>query len=681
MHTNGRFTKLLAFGALLASLALAWLVYSPGLAGGFLFDDYVNLPSLGAFGPVDNLATFLRYITSGIADPSGRPIALLTFLLDAHDWPADPYPFKRTGLLLHLLNGILLAWLLWKLGRVLKRSEAQAAYAAVLGAALWLLHPLFVSTTLYVVQREAMLPATFILLGLLGYLAGRESARQGKRSGLMLVSLSVSCGTVFATLSKANGALLPLFGLLIELLILTPNSPIEHMRTKKAFALIRWILLIIPSALIFAYLSAVAYSGFVHGVPAIRPWTLGQRLLTEARVLIDYLWLLWLPRPYTAGLFNDAFPLSTGLLSPFSTLFSLLTIVGLLMGAWAARRRHPALALAITFFFAGQLIESTVVPLELYFEHRNYVPALLMFWPLALWICGNVNRDTNSRNEEINRSSLHIARIMMIILPLGLAMLTWQRADLWGNTREQALLWAEKNPASPRAQAYAAQIELANGQAQSATVRLEKALEKNSGEIQLALNLIGAKCQMLNLTQSDMAKAATALRTAPNTGRLGYEWFQRGLGIAEDKSCPGLDLDSLNELLVAASQNPRTEKVPGRVQDRLHMQGRIALLKGNAAYALELFNQALDADIRPGAALEQAAILASAEKPVLAEKHLDHLSTVWKDDAKLGFNMLAIHNWILFRQGYWPIEIEHLRKVLDEDIARDKRGKEKDSAT
>ena len=95
--------------ALLAVLLIgAWSAYHPGLSGGFQFDDFANLPVLGATGPVDDWATFWRYITSGNADPTGRPVALLSFLVDARNWPADPRPFLRTGIVLHLVNGVLL---------------------------------------------------------------------------------------------------------------------------------------------------------------------------------------------------------------------------------------------------------------------------------------------------------------------------------------------------------------------------------------------------------------------------------------------------------------------------------------------------------------------------------------------------------------------------------------------
>src|SRR5690348_1424798 len=103
----------IAFTVMLALLlAAAWFSYHPGLAGDFLFDDFGNLPAIGATGPIDHWATFWRYITSGTADPTGRPLTLLSFLLDARDWPASPRPFKITNLLLHILNGALLCTVL-----------------------------------------------------------------------------------------------------------------------------------------------------------------------------------------------------------------------------------------------------------------------------------------------------------------------------------------------------------------------------------------------------------------------------------------------------------------------------------------------------------------------------------------------------------------------------------------
>jgi len=670
--------------ALAALLALAWWAYRAGLDGGFLFDDFGTLPELGATGPINNAGAFWRYITAGSGDPTGRPIAMLSFLIDANNWPADPYPFKRTSILLHMLNGVLLTWLLLRLGRVLRIAERQAEAAAVLGAGLWLLHPLFVSTTLYIVQREAMLPATFILIGLLGYLAGRNMAVRGYRHGVWLAGFFLVACTTLAVLSKANGALLPMLALLIESVVLSPRERVSDQRTRRFFAWMRVAILVVPSALLLAYLGKEAWSGFVHGVDDIRPWTLGQRLLTEARVLVEYLGLLWLPRPYTAGLFNDAITASKSLWSPGTTLPAMILIGALIAGAIALRRKHPALALAILFFFVAHIMESTVIALELYFEHRNYIPALLMFWPLALWLCGASIPTATSRSATAaaahgfdsrsvakpGHADLPGARAAIALaLPLLLAALTLMRAELWGHPQEQALIWALKNPDSPRAQAYAAQMEMDRGENAAAVARLEKALAAKPDEIQLALNLIGARCATGGLSRADVERAAYALRNAPNAGRLGYDWFDRSLPTAQAGTCRGLDLTTVGELLVAVAANERTRTIPGRRQDVLHLQGRVALLHNDEARALELFDAALQADVRPGAALDQAAILASAGKPQLALRHLDLLERIWHPPSRPGFTMRAIHDWLLGRQGYWSHEITHLRSVIADDLA------------
>jgi hypothetical protein len=214
--------------AFLASLALCAAAYWPGLSGGFIFDDFVNLSSLGAYGPIDDLRTLLFYLSSGIADPTGRPVAVASFLLDARDWPADPWPFKRTNLLLHLLNGALLGRVLWRLEDWLDRGKrglpaARRGWAAWLGATLWLVHPLFVSTTLYVVQRHAMLPLTFVLLALLAWdRACLAFLRDAPRAGWAWSLCGAWPAFLLAGLSKANGLLAPLLVLLVHAIAIHP---------------------------------------------------------------------------------------------------------------------------------------------------------------------------------------------------------------------------------------------------------------------------------------------------------------------------------------------------------------------------------------------------------------------------------------------------------------------------
>jgi len=653
---RARLTTLPTLLIALLLAGVAWWAYAPGLHGAFLFDDFGNLPALGASGPIDNWAAFWRYITSGIADPTGRPLTLLTFLLDARNWPAEPHPFKRTNLILHLLNGALLYALLSRLGQLLEVAPRRCRLAALFGVALWLLHPLLVSTTLYIVQREAMLPATCVLAGLLIWLHGRDQLAAGNlHRGLLWSVLGLGGFTLLGVLAKANGALLPFYALLIECIVLVPRSPQPEGKARRVHRACLLIFAIIPALAILIYLTWIGVTGVIIGGPALRPWTYAQRLLTEPRVLFDYLQLLWLPRPFSSGLFNDQYAASTSLLHPVSTLPAILGVLALLGGACWLRRRRPALALAVLFYFAGQLLESTSIPLELYFEHRNYVPALLMFWPLGLWLA--------------DPGSLKVPkRILLIVLPLGLAWMTHARAEVWGNVHQQALIWAGINPQSARAQTNAAQIEMQNGHPRQAIRRLESLLATQPDQVQLTFNLIGARCMTGGISPDDLAAARTAMRTTKNVGALIAHWFDRTLPVASSDSCPGLTLSALGDLVDAGLKNPWLGEA-GPQQDLIYLRGRIALAQHRPEVALTDFSRALDLQVRPGMALEGAATLGVAGYPAQGLKLLDHYQQVQAGAISPGFGMPTIHEWILTRQNYWSHELARLRHQLSLDAS------------
>lgn len=636
-------------------LAATWLVYAPGLSGDFLFDDFGNLPAIGATGPVDHWATFWRYITSGTADPTGRPLTLLSFLIDARNWPASPRPFKITNVLLHLLNGALLAAVLLRLGRALRLQEIQARVAALFGAGVWLLHPLLVSTTLYIVQREAMLPATFTLLGMFGWMVGRDALAKGHvRSGLADLLLSAWGCTLLATLSKANGALLPLLLLLMEWIILAPNRPMPSAALGRQLRRAIWMLLVLPTVLLALWL-LISIPGQIHGAEQIRGWTVGQRLLTEPRVIIDYLRLLFVPHAHSSGLFNDAFPISTGWLHPGTTLPCVLAVVALIVVGVVLRKRAAAVALAVLFYFAAQILESGWIPLELYYEHRNYLPAMLLFWPIGIGF----------GTPGILR---WLRALIAVALLVWLAGLTQERASLWGNGYRQALVWAALNPDSARAQASAAQYDLAHGRPKLAAARLRNTLDAHPHDLQIPVNLIGAECRLNALRPESLQAARGALATSRVGGTLGFDWFNTVIDMARQHQCKGLDFAEVQSLLDAARKNPYWRKSPGRLQDLAHLQGMLDLAEGQPEQALHEFNAGLAVEPRHDTALEQAAILGSQGYPKLGLAHLEYFGTL-PPQPKPALGMSWVHSWVLHHQDYWKHEATRLRATLAADAA------------
>ncbi|GAA4999025.1 tetratricopeptide repeat protein [Pseudoluteimonas lycopersici] len=641
----------LGLGAL---LLLAWFAYHPGLAGGFLFDDFVNLDKLGASGRVDDWAAFWRYLTSGSADPTGRPLAMLSFLLDANDWPADPRPFLRTNVLLHLANTALLFALLRQLGKQLDGASRRNDAAALLGAGLWALHPLFVSTTLYIVQREAMLAATCILPGLLAWGHGRALLARSPRAGTAWMLCGIGFGTLLAMLCKANGALLPLLAWVLDATVYRRDG--ETPLAKR----LRFALLVLPSLLLSAYV----LSKLAHWSQPLqsRPWTIGQRVLTEPGVLLDYLRLLLVPRVLSNGVYNDGYAWSRDWLHPASTLPALLAVLALVVAGFALRRRAPALAAALLFFFAGHLLESTTIPLELYFEHRNYLPALLLGWPLA-------------RAVARWRVEPPVRWLIAAVLLALLGGTTWMRASLWADQPRMAGLWLALNPGSSRAIATQALFDLHAGKPALAMTVLSEPWRQRPHDLQLALNYISASCELRGPAPAKVDAATEALRNASEGDQLAYRWLGDVLDLVQSGGCKGVDVATVERWTRAALANPRMAAMPGRRQDLHAVLGRIALARGDAATALREFRTALDAWPAPDAAAQESALLASSGHPAEGLALLDHYDAIAPlRKQATGWNMPRLHQWVLERQGYWSNEFAELRRKMREDLASQAAG-------
>ncbi|MDA3877249.1 MAG: hypothetical protein PF483_09185, partial [Halothiobacillus sp.] len=237
-------------------LALAYMIYMPGLSGAFLFDDLSNLNPLGETGPIRHAWQAWAWITSGFAGPTGRPIALASFLLDTNTWPTPPEVFKQTNVIIHLINGFFLAGLSHALARGLGVSARRASWVAILAAGFWLLHPFWISTTLYIIQRMAMLAALFVFAGLWSYVHGRLQLQAGKPiSAYVWMSLGLGVCTLLATFSKENGALLPLLAWVIEVFVFDTEGRAAQ-QTGRGFIWWRRLFVMLPSLLLLGYLAS-----------------------------------------------------------------------------------------------------------------------------------------------------------------------------------------------------------------------------------------------------------------------------------------------------------------------------------------------------------------------------------------------------------------------------------------
>jgi protein O-mannosyl-transferase len=355
------------FFALLICAVLSGIYWS-GLHGHFFFDDLPNILVAENLKletlTIESLRTSLD---SGGSGPSGRPVVQLSFALNHYFSGLDPFVFKLTNLAIHLANGVLIFFLALRLFASLSVSmeRRRVLIATGLLATAWLLHPIQLLPVLHVVQRMTSLSALFLLMAFLCHMRGREVA--GPRSATwLLIGWGVFWPLSF--FSKESGLLFPFLAIAWELIVRRADCGVFD-RFARVFAVLAGVAMASSVAYMLLPVGDWLWAGY-----SFRDFSLTERLLTEGRVLWFYLGLILLPRLEAFGLFHDDFTLSTGILSPWTTLPALAGLLGLVWLAWWLRVRMPLVSFGIAWFLIGHALESTFLPLELVHEHRNYLP-------------------------------------------------------------------------------------------------------------------------------------------------------------------------------------------------------------------------------------------------------------------------------------------------------------------
>ena len=528
--------------AILVLVFIVYAIYAPGRHGTFLLDDYANLLNLVQVQSFTNIDGLLRYLFSdNIGVPADRWISKLTFLINDTTWPSHPFSFKHTNILIHIINGLLIIWLVLRLMRLTKHEELTSQMVAILTGAIWLLHPFNVSTTLYVVQRMTELSTLFSLIGMLFYLKGRELLTKDEvREGYVWMTTGLVFGTTLAFLSKENGALLPLYILTIETFLLRGLKTTTKWRYWKCTFI--WL----PVAFVIGW--------HIYKLPVLldtytlRPFDLGERLLTQARVLTDYLTSILLPVRKGTGVFHDDYTISHGLLTPPSTLIAIIVLIGLVSAIFLCRRKLPFLSLGLAWFFVGHILESTIVPLELYFEHRNYLP---MLGPLFI-IC-YYGITVKTRLKGFIYASLCG---FLVLTTIG----TWQNVRIWSSQVASVAVWEQEHPTSPRVLQYVSNFFVGQGSYNESQKRLNKLAT-------LRPTWAGPKLKLLLLSCiSEKNKVGMEISALINELES-VEWDSISVAVLGNlfegmkrKPCHMLDLDHIVDMVDTLIDNPSYQR-------------------------------------------------------------------------------------------------------------------------
>ncbi|MBD9469954.1 hypothetical protein [Pseudoxanthomonas sp. PXM01] len=432
-HTLGRFL----LPTLLVAL-LAGVLFTPGLPGAFVFDDLPNIVNDENL-KLTELSTeaLVNVVTSPQRSGTLRMLPTLSFAID--HWRAgsmDPATFKITNIIIHAVTALVLAWFFRSLLLMTGVSARRVVWIAPALALAWAIHPLQVSSVLYVVQRMQTMGTLFLVLALWAYLQARQAQVTGRpgRTGFLL---AVLCWAI-ALGCKEDSVLLPAYALALELTVLRFAAADAQLARRLRIGYLLAVL-----AGLAAFVLVIVPSHWSPDTLAHRNFSTPERLLTQGRVLCMYLWQIVWPLPQQMPFYYDWLQPSRSLLQPWTTLPAIAVLLALLASAWRLRTTLPLFSLGVLLFFAAHSITSNVIALELAFEHRNHFALIGAVLAIGSLLAAAFRR--------IDIKPLVQAGACIFLL-VALSTATLLRAHSWRSSLSLAEANAQHAPLSARAQ-------------------------------------------------------------------------------------------------------------------------------------------------------------------------------------------------------------------------------------
>lgn len=364
--------------------AVLFLIFSQGIGTGYVFDDITSVVPLHRLR--EQPEHFLPLVFSDVSGPLGRPISIASFAAEQVFLGGGPDQSQAISICLHGINAALVFFVVWQMLRF--ADVSKALILAFFVAVVWAANPQKVSSVLYIVQRMTLLATTFMLLAVSMYLSARGSVT----SAAKVIRFAFSALFAFlAPFAKENGVLVfPVIAAVELFLISGRGGPKAEDGQLRALS---QLVLILGLGVFFV----LGLRTFIHAESAyaIRSFDFWDRILFTPVALMDYAKQFLLPNTAVMGLLHDDVSVSVSAIR-FWPAAILMIGATLLFLHCMLRGTASFFALGLSIFLIGHCLETTFLPLELYFEHRNYFPSLGLAVCLAAalhYLASNIWRD------------------------------------------------------------------------------------------------------------------------------------------------------------------------------------------------------------------------------------------------------------------------------------------------
>jgi tetratricopeptide (TPR) repeat protein len=650
-------------GCLIAFVTLALVIsyaYSNSLSVPWHFDDKTNILDNSWIQistlSWDEISGAMYGQLSGVL----RQTAYLGFALNyyfAHMFTGDGFntaPWHVVNIILHILTSYLVFLLTFDLlGRTRPKWDYASRFGVSIVTALFFaLSPIQTQTVTYIVQRLAGSAAFWYLLTLYLYIKHRTLPKKyipylgnfllliwvlflwyaawfawrdyklpdGIMGPLvcMAVTLTVSIPIIwfvarkgylgrrdgdhwlllaiftsfFALTTKENTITIPFFCWFYDYLFISGQDA-----TFKKRSLAGWVTVGIFGVMVSPIL--------INRIPQMyleRDFNVWERVLTQFRVVWGYVFKAIYPNPSRLNLDIEVVT-STSPIKPLSTIFAIIAWYSVIILSFINLKRDKLIPFCILWFFGQLVVESSVLGLEMAYEHRIYLPSWGFFLLVALgihWVFSIISANMTLLKPSIMKW-VTIGLVTVILCSISIAW-THDRNAVWA---DEIALWRDiiaKSPGKPRPKVnlgYLLVMDTEKLMNESQTAKTQTEFQKY--EAQKMLNLSEAE----KLYHDALAIDPKSVYAMVNLGHLYLmrEEYPRALDIFQKAELIkpndpvlqfnlGVTYSSLEQKDKAREHYEKALKAKSNYYEALNNLGIIEINDGNTDKAIELFNEA-----------------------------------------------------------------------------------------
>lgn len=437
-------THFSSFKAALYLFAFILIIYSNTFKSSWQLDDFPNI--------VDNHPVHLTHMSFDNLTRAGfagskpgrlyRPLPMISFALNWYFGGTSVVGYHVVNTCLHWLVALTLfhvLWLLFSTPALAATNREDRVFICLLSSILWAVNPLQTQAVTYIVQRMTVMATLFYLLSLYSFLRGRFASIRLHRWAWFS---NAAFAYLLALLSKENVVFLPVVLLVVEIIFFRIPGKNERpiYSLNKGFL---WgsICVSLLGGLSLIFLMKADPWGYILKLYADRPFTPMQRLFTQPRVVLFYVSQFFYPVPARLSIQHD-FTISTSLIDPWTTLAAVLIIATAIAVSIKYIKKQPLLCYAILFFLINHIVESTILPISMVYEHRNYLPTLFLYVPVVAGIA-KLKNYYSGRNGFMFSAIVGFVCLYLFVLGMG----TYTRNFAWAS---QKSLWEDALRKAPQ---------------------------------------------------------------------------------------------------------------------------------------------------------------------------------------------------------------------------------------